>query len=55
MTGKAATDAQRTDKVVGSLAANAQKIGDVAGLIASIAEQNQPACPECDDRSGSGR
>jgi methyl-accepting chemotaxis protein len=39
MTGQAVTDAQRTDGIVRTLADAAQKIGDVVGLITSIAGQ----------------
>jgi methyl-accepting chemotaxis protein len=39
ITGQAVLDARRTDTVVRALAAGAQKIGDVVGLITSIAAQ----------------
>jgi methyl-accepting chemotaxis protein len=39
MTAKAVSDAQRTDAIVRALAEGAQKIGDVVGLITSIAGQ----------------
>ncbi|WP_419730708.1 methyl-accepting chemotaxis protein [Lichenicola sp.] len=39
ITGKAVEDAHRTDAIVHALAASAQKIGDVLGLIANIATQ----------------
>jgi methyl-accepting chemotaxis protein len=39
MTGKAVTDARRTDSIVQALAEAARKIGDVIGLITSIAGQ----------------
>jgi methyl-accepting chemotaxis protein len=39
MTGRAVEDAQRTDAIVRALADGAQKIGDVVGLITSIAGQ----------------
>jgi methyl-accepting chemotaxis protein len=39
MTGKAVEDARRTDTIVRALADGAQKIGDVVGLITSIAGQ----------------
>ena len=39
MTGQAVEDARRTDTIVRALAEGAQKIGDVVGLISSIAGQ----------------
>jgi methyl-accepting chemotaxis protein len=39
VTGKAVEDARRTDTIVHALADGAQKIGDVVGLISSIAGQ----------------
>ena len=39
MTGKAVEDARRTDTIVRALSDGAQKIGDVVGLITSIAAQ----------------
>jgi methyl-accepting chemotaxis protein len=39
ITGQAVEDARRTDGIVRALADSAQKIGDVVGLIASIASQ----------------
>jgi Methyl-accepting chemotaxis protein (MCP) signalling domain/PAS fold len=39
VTGKAVSDAQRTDRIVRALAEGAQKIGDVVSLITSIAGQ----------------
>jgi methyl-accepting chemotaxis protein len=39
ISGKAVDDAQRTDTIVRALAEGAQKIGDVVGLITSIAGQ----------------
>jgi methyl-accepting chemotaxis protein len=39
ITGKAVEDARRTDGIVRALADSAQKIGDVVGLITSIASQ----------------
>ena len=39
ITGRAVEDARRTDGIVRALADSAQKIGDVVGLISSIASQ----------------
>jgi methyl-accepting chemotaxis protein len=42
MTGKAVDEANRTDTIVRALAEGAQKIGDVVGLITSIAGRWHP-------------
>ena len=39
MTGQAAVDAHRTDGIIQALAGSAARIGDVVGLITSIADQ----------------
>ncbi len=53
--GKAVEEAQRTDATVQALAAGAQRIGEVIGLINDIASQTNLLALECDDRGGTRR
>ena len=55
ITGQAVANAQQTNVIVQALAEGAERIGQVVGLIANIAQPDKSAGAECDNRGGSRR